>query len=104
MLTKPAIVTVIPGTPGQAYEPPSQVCVPLPPRGEGGTTPPTPAPGSVVYVYVPNNPNNRYAGEVRTPMSTSPAGYTCQAGLFFDIVIGGLVTPVYEVRCYWNYP
>jgi hypothetical protein len=134
MLTKPYTVTVIPSVPGVPGSAESLVCTPAPPVIEPGSPSPVPSPGSpssppptnsgggttlpsgssasggtgqLIYLYVPNNPSDPAAGEVRTPyISPAPAGYTCQTGIFYlpDPIFPGAVTPVYETRGYWTYP
>lgn len=100
MLRKTPITTVISGTPGQAYKPASYTCTPKPPDGTGGDT----QPPTVYWTYVPNNPNDFNAGEVRTRYTSHPGtGYTCSFATYFEPDADGVLQPVYENRCYWNY-
>lgn len=109
-LRKTPAITVTPGNAGQPYIAPSTVCTPLPPPDDGGgSPPPTPTPALPYYVYVPNNPANPAAGEVRTQYRFHPgAGYTCdvtpQTYLVPDPAFPGGFVPVRERRCRWNYP
>lgn len=122
MLVKRAITTLVtPAVEAVEGHAASLVCTPPPPAVEPEAPPPAPpppVPGNppdpvvTYYVYVPNNPNDFSAGEVRTPLfdppDDPPAGYTCDIvpTLYYvpDPSFPGGTMPVYEQRCYWNYP
>lgn len=108
MLRKLAAVTVIPAIQAVEGHPASLVCVPpAPPNQGGGTTLPQPSPPAVIYLYVPNNPNNPAAGEViYYGPPPAPAGYVCYLETLFvpDPTFPGGLTPVTRTNCYWTYP
>lgn len=110
MLTKPTPVLVIPGSaevPGSAA---STTCIPPPPASEEEPAPNDPPEEPVPhYLYVPNDPNDYGAGEVRTPWyDETPEGYTCSTGTFVESYPtssgGRIVVTFWETRCYWEYP
>jgi hypothetical protein len=108
MLTKPAIVTIIPAVQAVEYQPASLTCIIKPPLVDGEPPPPPTDPDTLVYLYVPSNPLV-YVSETRTPGSLpAPAGYVCdlEPQLYFipDPLLPGGETPVYEIRCRWTYP
>lgn len=112
-LVKPEQVVLIPGSPAIEGRPASLVCVPPPPPPVTAYPPPSvpPSAGTPIgyYVYVPNNPNNPAAGEVRTFFSSHPGGsYICDTEpqtYFIDSPASpGTLLPVRERRCYWQYP
>lgn len=109
-LVKPTPRLIIPGTDAVPGSPASTSCMP-PPPGSGDEPTPDPAPEEPVphYLYVPNDPDDFNAGEVRTPWyGETPEGYSCSTGTFIDIYTfsnGMVVSIIYiETRCYWNYP
>lgn len=116
MLRKQYLVTVIPAVEAVEGQPASLVCTPPPPPADPGGPPPPPPPppppeyptaGSTIYLYVPNNPTDESAGQVRTEsVAPEPAGYTCFTGIYYvpDPADPKLLQPVYETRCDWNYP
>jgi len=117
MLRKTAIETVVPPVQGVEGSAESTYCTAPPPDEEdgGGPIPPGGAEGDdgdsdgsniqQIYLYVPNDPNNAAAGEVRTPaLAPAPAGYTCGLHTHTVHIDEGVDTPVREIRCTWNYP
>lgn len=109
MLTKQAIVTVIPAVVGQAYSPASTVCTPNSPSGgtivPGGTPPGTsgaaggiaPAAGTPILLETSNG-----AGGYNTAGSTAPApaGYVCRYETVFVSTPGVVGLSVqYNVVC-----
>jgi hypothetical protein len=114
-LRKQFLVTVIPAVEAVEGQSASLVCVvPPPPTDTGGSTgtdpPPTSGGEAETYYYVPNDPNDPLAGEVRTPGTYPPewTGYTCEIDPSVHYIpdpnFPNGVQPVYERRCYWNYP
>lgn len=114
MLKKISRVVTIPGVDAVTARPASLTCtVPPPPAidpdappASSGSTQPLQA-GDVVYVYVPKN-YTLYTGEETRTASVypAPAGYTCTRGTYLaiDPSFPNGATPIYETRCYWNYP
>jgi hypothetical protein len=110
-LVKLELVTFDPGTPGTPGRAETLTCQPLPPDPSPTNPPPTnppPPEQERIYLYVPDNPNPAPGSTVierRTPsFAPAPPGYVCSTGTWFDVVIGGITTPVRETRCYWQYP
>jgi hypothetical protein len=114
VLIKQAIVTFIPGVDAVEGHAASLTCVTPPPVVDtGGSVEPPPNTdselGDLIYLYVPNDPDDVGAGEVRTPAhAPEPAGYVCDteptAYLVPDPSFPGGTMTVYEIRCYWTYP
>jgi hypothetical protein len=85
MLRKTALVTVIPGSPGQAYAPASETCTPkaVNPNdnlGAPGIAPPpsgsvVPAPGTPIILETPNGSGGYVTSNSVAP---APAGYVCR--------------------------
>lgn len=107
MLTKPAITTVIPGTPGRDYEPASHVCSTAPPFNDGDVLPP-PGGGGTDGAYVPD-PGTPILLEAKDgaggytssgSVAPAPAGYVCRLETVF-VNVPGQVEPAaqYNVVC-----
>lgn len=106
MLTKSALVTVVPGTPGQEYRAASSVCVskggdggdvipdPVEPDDDGGLTV---APGTPILLETPDGSGGYTSTESVAP---APDGYVCRNEIVFVTVPGSLEPAVmYTVVC-----
>ena len=108
MLTKSAIVTVIPAVAGQAYRAASTVCTPNAPGVPGevyssGSTAPassgagggiTPAAGTVILLEV----SDGFGGYTTTPrVAPAPVGYVCR---YETVFVANLADPTHTATQY----
>lgn len=103
MLRKTPLVTVTPGTPGQAYRAASHTCYATPPDGTNGdSTPPpvppdgtgvTPAAGTPIWL-------EPRSGDPYASLAPAPVGYSCRYEVVF-VYAPGEDTPatVYNIVC-----
>lgn len=115
-LVKTEVNEFVPGTAGVEGSPETLTCTPNPPDTDASDPPPddddvpTNPELQRVYLYVPNitdpDPGDTVI-ETRTPwFAPAPTGYVCTTGLFIDHdpSFPGGSRPVYETRCFWEYP
>jgi hypothetical protein len=95
--------------PGTDAVPASEGSITCTPRDSlGAPSPVTPEVGTVpIYLYVPNDPGDPAAGEVRTPWyGEAPDGYEVSTTWWINIEVGthSNAESIYETRGYWVYP